>query len=165
MKICYRFCFSSSINKDTNTQKIYNWFDFFKNQAARVRRAPGCAALTPHSGAAEEAARPGCGLPGLEGKHGPGAIPRPDPPAGLLATTPTPRRAVAKAALCARLDGSFPYSYNLIANFDRMELVFDASENIWRRIEVVITGRTRNALAGVTGSRVRIPPSPPDLRS
>jgi len=81
--------------------------------------------LTPHSGAAEEAARPGRGLPGLEGKrgaqgagrrgiitargagrgtarlpclegkHGPGAIPRPDPPAGLLATTPTPRRAVA----------------------------------------------------------------------
>ena len=37
--------------------------------------------------------------------------------------------------------------------------------HMWRRIEVVITGRTRNALAGVTGSRVRIPPSPPNFRS
>ena len=31
----------------------------------------------------------------------------------------------------------------------------------WRRIEVVITGRTRNALA-LTGLWVRIPPSPPE---
>lgn len=29
----------------------------------------------------------------------------------------------------------------------------------WRRIEVVITGRTRNAFA-LRGTRVRIPPSP-----
>ena len=32
-------------------------------------------------------------------------------------------------------------------------------KHIWRRIEVVITGRTRNALA-LRGTRVRIPPSP-----
>ena len=32
-------------------------------------------------------------------------------------------------------------------------------ESKWRRIEVVITGRTRNALA-LRGTRVRIPPSP-----
>ena len=37
------------------------------------------------------------------------------------------------------------------------------NEYIWRRIEVVITGRTRNALA-LSGSRVRISPSPPEVK-
>ena len=31
---------------------------------------------------------------------------------------------------------------------------------VWSRIEVVITRRTRNAFAGLAGTRVRIPPTP-----
>ena len=40
-------------------------------------------------------------------------------------------------------------------------LLIKLNNYTWRCIEVVITGRTRNALA-LTGSWVRIPPSPPN---
>ena len=40
-----------------------------------------------------------------------------------------------------------------------MVILFVHHGFIWRRIEVVITGRTRNAFA-LWGTRVRIPPSP-----
>ena len=39
--------------------------------------------------------------------------------------------------------------------------IVNEREKMWRRIEVVITGRTRNAFA-FRGTWVRIPPSPPD---
>ena len=45
--------------------------------------------------------------------------------------------------------------------YDYMAALKAYKTNIWRRIEVVITGRTRNALA-LTGTWVRIPPSPPN---
>lgn len=56
----------------------------------------------------------------------------------------------------------------LLANCEKYDILikcFDTKAAIcrtivWRRIEVVITGRTRNAFA-LRGTRVRIPPSPP----
>ena len=56
-----------------------------------------------------------------------------------------------------------PHIYNnhfSLANHAKYDILIKyLQKHIWRRIEVVITGRTRNALA-LRGTRVRIPPSP-----
>ena len=56
-------------------------------------------------------------------------------------------------------DLGLPFFAFLCYNIKAVVILFVYHGFIWRRIEVVITGRTRNAFA-LRGTRVRIPPSP-----